>query len=324
MALRRGVSARDGGSGGGAVARAPLFPRQAVAARAPQLTPHPNARAATPDAVEELTRFCDQRARINFDPKLESEKDREIEIVTNELTRSFNIAAKRLSRLGKHAEGAADVNENKVVKNIIRSSAARLNELSLDFRKRQKQYLGMRKRLLDGSGFGSILGNGEGGGGGERDEGFTDAQMNELATAETEVDERMQEIQRIAKSVEDLAVLFKELNTLVVDQGTILDRIDYNMEAAVQHVRKGLVEIETADEYSKKARPTKCMIILMVLILIMCVRGGSSPCFAPAPQPLPLTRSPPPFPFFFSRAGPSSSSFGAGTSPSLRICLMQH
>ena len=229
--------------------------------------------------MEELTRFCDQRARINFDPKLESEKDREIEIVTNELTRSFNIAAKRLSRLGKHAEGAADVNENKVVKNIIRSSAARLNELSLDFRKRQKQYLGMRKRLLDGSGFGSILGNGEGGGGGERDEGFTDAQMNELATAETEVDERMQEIQRIAKSVEDLAVLFKELNTLVVDQGTILDRIDYNMEAAVQHVRKGLVEIETADEYSKKARPTKCMIILMVLILIMCVR----PSFARAP-----------------------------------------
>ena len=123
-----------------------------------------------------MTRLCDQRARINFDPKLESDKDREIEIETNELTRAFNMASKKLMRLGKHAEGAADVNENKVVKNIMHASARRLNELSMDFRKRQKQYLGARKRLLDGSGFSSILGAAEGGGaGGERDEGFTDA-----------------------------------------------------------------------------------------------------------------------------------------------------
>lgn len=41
------------------------------------------------------------------------------------------------------------------------------------------------------------------------------------------------EIEKLAKSMQDLAVLFKELSSLVVEQGTIVDRIDYNVEVAL-------------------------------------------------------------------------------------------
>lgn len=41
------------------------------------------------------------------------------------------------------------------------------------------------------------------------------------------------EIQQIAKSIEELSQIFKELAVLVIDQGTILDRIDFNMEQVV-------------------------------------------------------------------------------------------
>lgn len=37
------------------------------------------------------------------------------------------------------------------------------------------------------------------------------------------------------KSIEDLSTIFKELAVLVIDQGTILDRIDFNMEQ-VRHL----------------------------------------------------------------------------------------
>lgn len=45
--------------------------------------------------------------------------------------------------------------------------------------------------------------------------------------------DRDQEIVAIAKSIEELSQIFKELAVLVIDQGTVLDRIDYNMEQVV-------------------------------------------------------------------------------------------
>ena len=43
------------------------------------------------------------------------------------------------------------------------------------------------------------------------------------------------EVRGILQSINDLAQIMKDLSVLVIDQGTILDRIDYNMEQARMH-----------------------------------------------------------------------------------------
>lgn len=92
------------------------------------------------------------------------------------------------------------------------------------------------------------------------DQGFTSIQMQELENVEQLVDQRDAEIQQIVKSIEELAQIFKELAVLVIDQGTILDRIDYNMENAVENVKQGITHLEKAEESQKNAMSVKCII----------------------------------------------------------------
>lgn len=83
------------------------------------------------------------------------------------------------------------------------------------------------------------------------------------------MNQRDDEIVRIAKSVEELAAIFKELAVLVIDQGTILDRIDFNLEKAGEHAKEGVANLVKAEEHQKNALPFRCIVVLVILIAIM-------------------------------------------------------
>ena len=52
-----------------------------------------------------------------------------------------------------------------------------------------------------------------------------------------------EEIQNLVKSINDLASIFKDLSVLVIEQGTILDRIDYNVQEAKENVQLAVQEL---------------------------------------------------------------------------------
>lgn len=60
---------------------------------------------------------------------------------------------------------------------------------------------------------------------------------------------RNHEIAEIAKSIVSLAELFKDLSNLVIDQGTILDSVEYNIQQTAIHMEDAVKELDIATRY---------------------------------------------------------------------------
>ena len=79
------------------------------------------------------------------------------------------------------------------------------------------------------------------------------------------------EIANLVRSVNELAAIYKELSVLVITQGTIIDRIDYNIESAVKEVDTGLIHMKKAEKIQRSTRAVSCLICLISMIMVLAV-----------------------------------------------------
>jgi syntaxin 16 len=93
----------------------------------------------------------------------------------------------------------------------------------------------------------------------------------QVATSDSLAAERDHEVQNILRSVNDLAQVMKDLSVLVIDQGSILDRIDYNTEQVAKTVESGLAQVVKAEKTQKKGRMMMCIMLLMAAVVFMLV-----------------------------------------------------
>ena len=91
-----------------------------------------------------------------------------------------------------------------------------------------------------------------------------------LSTQENndQLQRRDEDLTNLLKSVNELAQIFKDMQTLVMEQGTILDRIDYNIDIASSNISKGKKNITKADKHMKNNCFRNVIIILIVIIFI--------------------------------------------------------
>jgi len=95
----------------------------------------------------------------------------------------------------------------------------------------------------------------------------------EAQTVARNVSQRHEDIQRIEKQMIELAQLFQDLETLVVQQEPAVTQIEQRGEEVTEHVAKANVELGGAVEKARAARRKKwwCLGIVALIIIIIVI-----------------------------------------------------
>ncbi|KAF2477537.1 t-SNARE affecting a late Golgi compartment protein 2 [Lindgomyces ingoldianus] len=265
--------------------------------------------------IAKQTRKLDQLHQKHVLPGFDDEEvkrreEREIEGLTQDITRGFQKCQKAIKRIETmvreaHQHGSINSGEEMMAKNLKISLASRVGDVSAMFRKKQSAYL---KKLRDLGGFASPF----------RSATPIQNPYNDPALQESDADrsfsqstllqtkqqrlrhdpnealiaQREREIEDIAQGIIELANIFQELQTMVIDQGSMLDRIDYNVERMATDVKEADKELKVASGYQRRSIKRKVMLLLAILIAGMFIllslkltsRGGSSPSTQAAPE----------------------------------------
>ncbi|OQO13757.1 hypothetical protein B0A48_01988 [Cryoendolithus antarcticus] len=257
------------------------------------------------------------------DESVKAKEEREIEALTQEITRGFTscqVAIRRVDKLvaeqarTQQSRGGLTKEDETMARNLKMSLAARVGEVSTTFRKKQTAYLkklrslnGLPSTLDSRSATPSLAANPY------TDPAMQDSELDRssaqstlLQTAQVRrrtglqdsaIEQREREIESIAQGVIDLSNMFQELQTMVIDQGSLLDRIDYNVERTVEHVKAADKELTVATGYQKKSTKRKVLLLLILLVvgmLILLMVKPRSRGSAVTPPPPPVDAPKPP------------------------------
>ncbi|XP_044502907.1 syntaxin-42-like isoform X1 [Mangifera indica] len=200
------------------------------------------------------------------------EDQRTIEVLTHEITGLLRRSEQRLQKIS--LIGSSE--DSNIRKNVQRSLATDLQTLSMDLRRKQSTYLKRLQQQNEGHDGVDLERNFNVNkvrfeDDGSSDVGFDEHQMMKLKRSEQFSEEREREIKQVVESVNELAQIMKDLSVLVIDQGTIVDRIDHNIQNVATSVEEGYKQLQKAEKTQKKGGMVMCATVLVIMCFIMLV-----------------------------------------------------
>ena len=160
----------------------------------------------------------------------------------------------------------------KVKYNIKMYLVEKIQNFSTEFRKNQQQYL---KYLKEMGALSNINNENESTIDNLINSQIDDEKNNFLYTQEDDkhqqIKKRDEDISVLVKSIDELSGIFKDLQNIVQEQGTILDRIDYNINISYENSQQGLKYIKKAEEHQSESCFRNVILLLFIIIFIEAI-----------------------------------------------------
>ncbi|KAF7402300.1 hypothetical protein HZH66_004567 [Vespula vulgaris] len=254
------------------------------------------------DALEE-TQYILSRLRIKIDSLMElhakqltrptlddtSQEERQMEQLSREIGRAFANGYRQVQTIKTAARHETKPAQRHLALNAVIALSSALQDLGIRYRSAQNHYLTQIKSreersnqffsedqsFLNNMASASWLmeSNDPKTNYWEEDEQQQESVLLQLEDPEERLKvavEREQQIGSIVQSIADLKYIFKDLANIVQDQGTILDRIDYNIEQTQVQVSEGYKQLKKADSYQRANRKLYCIVVLAAVIILLC------------------------------------------------------
>nr|CAB3266671.1 syntaxin-16-like [Phallusia mammillata] len=228
------------------------------------------------EKIHELTLLHDKHLNR---PTLDDNVDEEhaIEILTQEITQLFHSCNGSIKLIGRRCQKSKN-QEKVILKNAMSSFASNLQDMSTNFRKCQSAYLKKLKRREERSNhfFGQtsalmVEQNEDDIDDEFFEKGFSQEQIAFVTQNAVNIDQREEEIRSVVQSITDLSNIFRDLGSIIVEQGTVLDRIDYNVEQTVVKAESGVTQLKKAEEYQKKNRKLMIIFVMAIIVIVLVI-----------------------------------------------------
>ncbi|KAL1900273.1 t-SNARE affecting a late Golgi compartment protein 2 [Sporothrix stenoceras] len=230
---------------------------------------------------------------FNEDEAAKRAEENEIERLTQTITRGFHDCHACIQRVDhmvreSKSQGTLSRADETMAKNVQISLASRVQEASANFRKKQSAYLKKLKGFSGADRSSTPVGGASSSGSNyaadpsllesDADRSFSQWALQQSTTQQKQTQsndavimQREREIEDIAQGIIDLSDLFRDLQNMVIDQGTMLDRIDYNVENMNTDVKAAEKELVVASGYQKKTTKRKIILLLILIVAGMII-----------------------------------------------------